>query len=90
MLFTAIGLAAGAYARSQAVVVAIGLGVLFVPSILSGIWAPLNDFMPTSIMSWVLQVGTGQGGSIVTPIAWLVSIGLIVAVAARRMQRMEF
>ena len=90
VLFTAIGLAAGAYARSQAVVVAIGLGVLFVPSILSGIWAPLNDFMPTSILSWVLQVGTGQGGSIVTPIAWLVSIGLIVAVAARRMQRMEF
>ena len=35
-------------------------------------------------------LGPGQGGSIATPIAWLVSIGLIVAVAARRMQRMEF
>ena len=80
----------GAYARSQAVVVAVGLGVLFVPSILGGIWAPLNDFMPTSIFTWVLQLGAGQVGSPVTPVAWLVSIGLIVAVAARRMQRMEF
>ena len=90
VLFTAIGLAVGAYARSQAVVVSVGLGVLFIPSILGGIWAPLNDFLPTSIFGWILQLGAGQVGSPVTPVAWLVSIGAIVAVAARRMQRMEF
>ena len=90
VLFTAIGLAVGAYARSQAVVVAVGLGVLLVPSILSGIWAPLNDFLPTSIFGWVLELGAGKVGSPVTPVAWLVTIGIIVAVAARRMRRMEF
>lgn len=90
LLFTAIGLAAGAYVRSQAAVAAIGLAVLFVPSIVGGLWAPLNDVLPTSMMTWVLQAGTGQGGSFITPIAWLVSIGLIVALAGRRMRRMEF
>jgi ABC-type transport system involved in multi-copper enzyme maturation permease subunit len=90
ILFSAIGLAAGAYARSQAVVAAVGLGVLFIPSIIGGLWAPLNDFLPTSIQGWILQLGMGQGGSPVTLIAWLASIGLIVAIAARRMRRMEF
>ena len=37
-----------------------------------------------------MELGTGKIGSPVTPVAWLVSIGLIVALAARRMQRMEF
>ncbi len=72
VLFTAIGLATGAYARSQAVVVTVGLGVLFIPSILGGIWAPLNDVLPTSILGWLMELGTGKIGSPVTPVAWLV------------------
>lgn len=90
LLFAAIGLAAGVYLRSQAAVAAIGLAVLLVPSIIGGIWTQAADVLPTSMFAWVLQVGTGQGGSPVTPVAWLVSIGLIVALAARRMRRMEF
>ena len=90
LLFTAIGLAAGAYARSQAVVVAIGLAALFVPSLVASLFEPINDFLPTSIFGWVLGVGLGQGGSLVTPVAWLVSIAVIVSLAARQMRRMEF
>jgi ABC-type transport system involved in multi-copper enzyme maturation permease subunit len=90
ILFTAIGLAAGAYARSQAVIVAVGLAALFVPSLVASLFQPINDFLPTSIFGWVLGVGLGQGGSLVTPVAWLVSIVAIVALAARQMRRMEF
>jgi ABC-type transport system involved in multi-copper enzyme maturation permease subunit len=90
LLFTAIGLATGAYARSQAVVVAIGLGAMVVPNLVAGVYAPLNDVLPTSILGWALGVGTGQAVSWATPIAWLAAVALIAAVGIRRMRTMEF
>jgi len=88
--FAAFGLAVGAHVRSHALVVAAGLGVLIVPSIVGGLWAPILDVMPTSIATWVMELSAGQVGSILTPISYLVSIAVIVAIAGRRMRRMEF
>ena len=90
VLFTAIGLATGAYARSQAVVVAVGLGAMFVPTLVAGLYAPLNDLLPTSVLGWSIGLGSGQAVPWITPFAWLAGVALIAAAGIRRMRTMEF
>ena len=85
----AVVITASTFLRSQAAVAAIGIGVLALPGIVSSI-VPIGDYLPTSILDWTIGVVSGQPVSWATPVAWVVSITLLLGVAARRVDRMEF
>jgi hypothetical protein len=49
----------------------------------------LAPFEPTSILAWTLGLASGASVGIATPIAWLVGIAGLGAIASRRMATLE-
>jgi ABC-type transport system involved in multi-copper enzyme maturation permease subunit len=88
--FAAVGLAAGTFLPGQPAVIAVGFGVLAVTPIVSAILPfDVEPFLPTSMLTWTAAVFTGGPVSIVTPVAYVVVTGAVVALALHRMNRME-
>jgi ABC-type transport system involved in multi-copper enzyme maturation permease subunit len=87
-LFGAIVLAASTVVTSQAAVAAIGLAMIFLPMVLAGI-VPIGPYLPTSIMEWALLTGAGQSPGFVTLISWALTVLVLVAFSANRMERMD-
>ena len=88
--FAAIGLAAGTVVPGQPAIMAVGLGVLFLVPIVAGL-LPIDvmPYLPTSILDWTVGLAGGQDVGVITPIAWAVGTVAIVALAIRRMERIE-
>jgi ABC-2 type transport system permease protein len=88
--FVAVVLAASTFVPSQAAAAAIGFAVYFLPSMLGMLVPfPLDPFLPSSILNWSIGLSMGADVGFVTPIAWVVSIVVLAALSARRMERME-
>ncbi len=90
VLFVAVSLAASTVVNNQAAVTAIGFAVLFLPAVVVAlIPVDIEPFLPTSILGWTVGLASGAPVGFITPIAWVVSIGLLGLLAARRMDAME-
>jgi ABC-2 type transport system permease protein len=88
-LYVAISLAAATIVSSQAGVAAIGLTAVFAPAIVTAIVPQLTPILPTSIMGWGIALAVGSPVSFVTPVAWLVGLVALFALARNRFARME-
>ncbi len=88
--YAAVGLAAGTVVPGQPAIVAIGLGVLFLVPVVAGL-LPVNvmPYLPTSILDWAVGLAGGQDVGWVTPIAWAIGTAVVIALAIRRMDRIE-
>jgi ABC-type transport system involved in multi-copper enzyme maturation permease subunit len=87
--FVAVALAAGTLVPSQAAVGAIGMAVFAAPLIIAGIVPVLAPFFPGSIFDWVVGFSLGAPSSLVTPIAWLVGLAGLFALARARLIAMD-
>jgi hypothetical protein len=47
------------------------------------------EFLPQSILQWSLMTAVGEPASIVTLVAWAVTVVALVAFSIRRMERLE-
>jgi ABC-type transport system involved in multi-copper enzyme maturation permease subunit len=88
-LYVAVSLTAATFIPSQGGVAAIGLAVFFAPSIVAGIVPSLASVLPTSILDWTMAAALGGPTPIVTPIAWLLGLATLFAVARYRFNRAE-
>ena len=74
----------------QPAIIAVGLGVLFLVPIVAGLLpVDVTPYLPTSILDWTVGLAAGGDVGVVTPIAWAVWTVAIVALAIRRMERIE-
>jgi ABC-2 type transport system permease protein len=87
--FVAVALAAATFVPSQAAVGAIGMAVLAAPLIVGGVLPALAPFFPGAIFDWAVSISTGGPASPVTPIAWVVSLAVLFALARRRLDAMD-
>jgi ABC-type transport system involved in multi-copper enzyme maturation permease subunit len=89
-LFVGVTLAASTFTASQPAVAAIGFAAVLVPTIATGIIPfDIAPFLPTSILSWAMAVGTGVDAGFVTPIAWVAGLAAVGLIGARRMASLE-
>jgi ABC-2 type transport system permease protein len=87
--FVAVALAAATLVPSQAAVGAIGMAVFAAPLILAGVVPAIGPFFPGSIFDWGVAISTGGPASLVTPLAWLVGLGLLFILARWRLNAMD-
>jgi ABC-2 type transport system permease protein len=88
--FVAVVLAASTVVASQPAVAAIGLAVMFLPTIIGGLLPfSIDPYLPTSILAWAAALAGGADAGVATPIVWAVSIVALAAFAAWRMERLE-
>jgi ABC-type transport system involved in multi-copper enzyme maturation permease subunit len=83
--FVAVALTAATFVPSQAAVGAIAVAVFVAPQIVGGVIPALTPFFPGSIFDWAVGISTGGPTSLVTPVAWLVGLTVLFAVAQRRL-----
>jgi ABC-2 type transport system permease protein len=89
-LYVAVALTASTFVASQPGVAGITFAVFVVPALLLAILpAAVGPFLPTSILNWFGGLATGADVGVVTPIAWLLSLAALGAIAARRMAKLE-
>jgi ABC-type transport system involved in multi-copper enzyme maturation permease subunit len=72
--YIALTVALGTGVRSTVGVAGIAFAVMFVPQAIGGLVPIVNDLSPTSIGTWAMLVAKGQPASMLTPIAWAVSM----------------
>jgi ABC-2 type transport system permease protein len=88
--FVAVALAASTFSASQPAVAGITFAAFLLPTIVSAIIPfEIAPYLPTSILSWAMGVGTGADVGFVTPIAWALGLAVVGLVGARRMATLE-
>ena len=87
--FVAVALTAATFVPSQAAVGAIGVAVFVAPQILGGAVPALTPFFPGSIFDWAVGISTGGPASLVTPVAWLIGLAVLFALARQRLNAMD-
>ena len=87
--FVAVALTAATFVPSQAAVGAIGVAVFVAPQIVGGVVPALTPFFPGSIFDWAIAVSTGAPASFVTPVAWLVGLGVLFVLARKRLNAID-
>jgi ABC-2 type transport system permease protein len=88
--FATVGLAAGTVVPAQTGVVAIGVAVFALPMIIGGILPfDIAPFLPTSMLAWPAAALSGAPVDGVTPVAFVIVTGALVALSIRRMSRIE-
>ena len=85
--YVAVALAVSTVATSQAAVVAVAIGVMFLPQLL-GLFVP-PQFMPTSILQWSLMVAAGESAGFITFLSWAVTVVVLGAFSLHRIERLE-
>ena len=88
--FLALTIGLGAGIRSTAGIAGVALTVLFIPQMLGGMVPYLTELSPTSIGHWAQAVVMGEPAPLSIPIAWLVSMVVIVVGAKLVFDRQEF
>jgi hypothetical protein len=87
--FVAVALTAATFVPSQAAVGAIGVAIFVAPQIVGGVVPALTPFFPGSIFDWAVGISTGGPAALVTPVAWLVGLAVLFALAKRRLNAMD-
>src|SRR3954451_7164472 len=88
-IWVAIALAASTFVNTQAAVAGIGIVAFVVPLIVGGLVPAIVPLVPTSILDWVVASAAGAALGPLTPIAWLLGLAVLLAVAQARFERME-
>jgi ABC-2 type transport system permease protein len=87
----AVVLAASVVVSNQAAVAAIGFVIFFLPQLLAGLFpVDITPVLPSSILTWAVSPVIGAEMTVVTPVAWAVSLVALVGFASWRMERLEF
>lgn len=89
IFYAAVGLAAATVVPGQPAVAAIGFLVFALGPVVSGMLPSLAPYLPTSMLTWSVGLGTGASVGWVTPLSWLVGVGLLGAFALDRMRKLE-
>jgi len=89
-LYAAVTLTASTFVPNQAAVAAIGLAVMFVPDLLTGVLPGLRSVLPTSMFPWTLGLAMGQDVPWETPLAWAIGIAVLAVISVRRLEATEF
>lgn len=89
-LYAAVTLTASTFVPNQAAVAAIGLAVMFVPDLLTGVLPTLRSVFPTSMLPWTLGLAMGQDVPWETPLAWAIGIAVLAFISVRRLEATEF
>ena len=87
--FTAVGVAAATLVPGQVGVVAIGFAVFVLGPVVSGLSEPLGAVVPTSILGWFAGLASGAPVGWITPVAWAIATGALVALGVRRLRGAE-
>ena len=88
--FTAVGILAGTVLTSQVAVIAVGLGALMLLPMIGAVLPPeLAALMPASILFWAAGAFAGMPAPVTTPIAFALTVAVIVAIGLRRIDRIE-
>jgi ABC-2 type transport system permease protein len=88
--FTAVGILAGTVLTSQVGVVGVGFGVFVLLPILGALLpAPVAAMLPTSMLTWFAGLVTGMPVPWTTPVAFAITVAVIVAIGLRRIERIE-
>jgi ABC-type transport system involved in multi-copper enzyme maturation permease subunit len=87
--FVAVSLTAATYVPSQAAVGAIGVAVFVAPQIIGGVVPAVTPYFPGSIFGWAVDASTGGAASIVTPVAWLVAMGVLFVLGRHRLNAID-
>lgn len=89
-LYVALNVALGAGIRSTVGVAAVALAVLFVPELLGQLVPAVATWSPTSIGLWAQAFMQGQPAPWETPVAWAVSMVVLIVSAVVVFDRQEF
>jgi Cu-processing system permease protein len=87
--YTAVTLAAATFIPSQAGVAAVGLAVFLVPSLVVGLYPPIAAVLPTAMGDWIAGLAIGMAGSVLTPVAWVIALGVLFVLARARFAATE-
>lgn len=88
--FAAVSLAMGTVLPGQAPTIAAVFAVFaLIPLLASIIPFPVQDYLPTSMLSWPAAALSGASVSLVTPLSWFAVTGGLAALAIRRLGRTE-
>ncbi|HSL34258.1 MAG TPA: ABC transporter permease subunit [Candidatus Limnocylindrales bacterium] len=88
--FATVGLAAGTIVPAQTGVAATGLVAFALPMMFVGILPfDISPFLPTSMLAWPAAALSGAPVAWVTPVAFVVLTGALIAWSIRRMSRIE-
>jgi ABC-type transport system involved in multi-copper enzyme maturation permease subunit len=87
--YTAVTLTAATFLPSQAGVAAVGLAVFLVPSLVVGLYPPIAAVLPTAMGNWIAGLAIGMAGSVLTPLAWFIALGVLFVLARARFAATE-
>ena len=88
--FAAVGILAGTVLTSQVGVVGVGFGVFALLPIVGALLpAEAAAILPTSMLTWAAGIASGMPATWTTPVAFAVTVAVIVAVGLRRIDRIE-
>jgi ABC-type transport system involved in multi-copper enzyme maturation permease subunit len=82
LFYVALTVAIGTAVKSTGGVAAIAFAVILLPAAIGGLVPLVAEISPTAIGMWAMQVAKGQPASMLTPIAWLVSM-IVLLVGAK-------
>jgi ABC-2 type transport system permease protein len=90
VFFATVGLAAGTVVPAQTAVVAIGIAVFVLPSIVGGVLPfDIAPFVPASMLSWPAAALSGAAVSWVTPVSFAIVTAGLIALSLHRFGRTE-
>jgi len=87
--YIALTVGLGTAIKSTAGIAGVAFAVMFVPQLIGGLLPIVNELSPTSIGGWAMLVAKGQPASMLTPIAWLVSMAVLIVGAKLVFDRQE-
>ena len=88
--FAAVGILAGTVLTSQVGVVGTGFGVFVLMPVFAALLPPfLVELLPTSMLTWAAGIASGMPATWTTPVAFAITVAVIVAVGLRRIDRIE-
>ncbi len=91
ILYVTISIAAGSILSSQAAIAGVGITVLMLPYLVGGFLpAAVLEAMPTGMGGWVASFVSGQDVAASTPLAWLMTVAIGLAIAVAVFRRREF
>ena len=88
VFYAAVALTLGTMLPSTAAVAGATIGVLSIP-LFVGFTPMITQFLPNSILGWIMGAASGADVGFVTPIAYVVLTVAIAAYGIRRIERLE-
>jgi ABC-type transport system involved in multi-copper enzyme maturation permease subunit len=88
--YIGLTVALGTFVRSTPAIAAIGLAVMFLPSVFGGLLPIVREASPTSIGGWALATAVGQSAPMLPLVGWLAAMAVLGIGAKIVFDRQEF